>query len=130
LRYPFSSADGRLAADWHRRGVSLEQVEHAICPGLARKYTALVNHRTGAQITTLRYFENLIDEVIQADSSPDEWRHLVARTKQFECRWRSLQASSPDADKSMARRNDVACAPPGPELLPAITPCLLTDVDQ
>ena len=79
----------------------MEQVEHAIYSGLARKYTALVNHRTGTPIATLRDFEHLIDEVIQADSSPDYWRHVIARTKQFECRWRSLQASSRAADKSM-----------------------------
>jgi hypothetical protein len=98
----FSSADERLAADWHRRGISLEQVEHAIYLGLARKYTALVNHRTGTPITTLHYFEHLIDEVIQADSSPDYWKHVIARTKQFECRWRSFQAPSHPADSPIA----------------------------
>jgi hypothetical protein len=67
----FSPADERLASEWCRRGISLERVDHAIHLGVARKYTALINHRTGPPITTLHYFERLIDEVDQADSSPE-----------------------------------------------------------
>ena len=80
----------------------MEHVEHAIYLGLDRKYTAMVNHGTGTPITTLRYFEHLIDEVMQADSPPDYWKHVIARTKQFERRWRNLQAPSHPADRPMA----------------------------
>jgi len=91
----FSAADERVAADWRRRGVSLERVERAIYLGVARKYIALVNNGKGTPITTLRYFEHLIDEVDQADVSPNYWRHVMARTEQFERRWRSLRPASP-----------------------------------
>jgi hypothetical protein len=90
----FSPADERLASEWCRRGVSLERVDHAILLGVARKYTALINHRTGTPITTLHYFEHLIDEVDQADFSPDYWRHVAARTAQFERRWQALNPSA------------------------------------
>ena len=88
----FSPADERLAADWRRHGVSLERAERAICLGVARKYVALINTGKGSPITTLSYFERLIDEVEQTDSSPDYWRHVTNRIEQFEHRWRTLKA--------------------------------------
>lgn len=91
----FSPADERLAAGWHRRGVSLEQVERAISLGVTRKYVALVNNGGGTPITTLHYFAHLIDQVDQMNTSPDYWRYLSARTRQFESRWRNLRAASP-----------------------------------
>jgi hypothetical protein len=90
----FSPADDRLAADWRRRGVSLQSIERAISLGVARKYVALINHRGGTPITTLRYFAHLIDEVEQMEASTDYWRYLSARCEQFERRWRSLRAAS------------------------------------
>jgi hypothetical protein len=100
----FSPADERLAADWRRRGISFERVERAIYLGVTRKYIALVNNETGTPITTLRYFEHLIDEVDQADGSPNYWRHVMARTEQFERHWRSLRAakrpSSPPTEET------------------------------
>ena len=62
---------------------------------VARKYITLINNGQGTPITTLRYFEHLIDEVDQADVSPNYWRHVMARTEQFERRWRSLRPASP-----------------------------------
>jgi len=90
----FSPADERLAADWCRRGVPLERAERAICLGVARKYTALLNNGKGSPITALSYFENLLDEVHRANVSPDYWRHLTHRTEQFERRWRILKATA------------------------------------
>jgi hypothetical protein len=89
----FSPADQRLAADWRRRGISFERVERAIYLGVARKYIALVNNGNGTPITTLRYFEHLIDEVDQTDASPNYWRHVMARTEQFGRHWRSQRAA-------------------------------------
>jgi len=91
----FSPADERLAAAWCRRGVPLECAERAIYLGVARKYTALLNNGKGSPITTLSYFENLIDEVDRADVSPNYWRHVMHRTEQFQRRWRALTATAP-----------------------------------
>lgn len=91
----FSAADEQLAADWLRRGVSLERAQRAIYLGVARKYTALVNHGKGSPITALSYFENLLDEVEAVNVSPDYWRYLIQRTDQFDRRWRNLKGSAP-----------------------------------
>ena len=37
----FSAADEKLAAEWYRAGVSLDQVQRAVLMGCARKYVAL-----------------------------------------------------------------------------------------
>jgi len=97
----FSPADERLAAGWHRRGVSLERVEHAISLGVARKYMALINHGAGTPITTLQYFVYLLDEVHKANVSPDYWRYVASRARDFERRWRNLRAAShPESTKA------------------------------
>ena len=85
----FSPADERLAASWYRRGVPRERAERAIYLGVARKYVALLNNGKGSPITTLSYFENLIDEVDRADAPPNYWRHVMYRNEQFERRWRA-----------------------------------------
>jgi hypothetical protein len=94
VRATFSPADDRLASEWRRRGIPLEHIERAINLGIARKYTALINHGAGAPITTLYYFERLIDEVGQSGASPDYWRHVAARIAQFERHWRALNSSA------------------------------------
>ncbi|HEY2468951.1 MAG TPA: hypothetical protein VGI45_14085 [Terracidiphilus sp.] len=90
----FSPADERLAADWCHRGIPLERAERAIDLGVARKYAALLNNGKGSPITTLSYFENLIDEVGRATVSPEYWRHVKHRTEQFQRRWRTLTANT------------------------------------
>jgi hypothetical protein len=86
----FSPADEQLAAAWRHRGVPLDRTERAINLGVARKYAALFNNGKGSPITTLSYFENLLDEVDRANVSPDYWQHVRKRAEQFELRWRSL----------------------------------------
>ena len=97
----FSPADERLATGWHRRGVSLERVERAISLGVARKYIALINHGAGTPITTLQYFVYLLDEVDEANVSPDYWRYVASRVRDFERRWRNLRVvSHPESTKT------------------------------
>ena len=94
VRSTFSPADARLASAWRRRGISLEHVERAVNLGVARKYVALINHGTGTPITTLHYFAHLMDEVEQADASPEYWRHMAVRSEQFARRWQALRSTS------------------------------------
>jgi hypothetical protein len=97
----FSPADARLAAGWHHRGVSLERVERAISLGVARKYMTLINRGAGTPITTLHYFVHLLDEVDEANVSPDYWRYVASRVRDFERRWRNLRvASHPESTKT------------------------------
>jgi hypothetical protein len=91
----FSAADEKLAADWYRAGVPLDQVQRAILLGCARKYVALFNHPTGSPITSLQYFAGLVQEVAHLDMSLDYWRYLMMRMRKMESQWRAQAKFAP-----------------------------------
>jgi hypothetical protein len=92
----FSAADHKLAADWYRAGVPLDQVERAILMGCARKYVALFNHQSGSPITSLQYFAEIVPEIAALEMRLNYWRYLAARVRKMESQWRA-QANSASA---------------------------------
>jgi hypothetical protein len=60
---PFSPADQNLAAGFFQQRVSLEQIETALLLGCARKYVAMLNGKISGPITSLGYFQAVVDEV-------------------------------------------------------------------
>ena len=86
----FTAADEKLAADWNRRCIALQQVERAILLGTIRKYVALINHRGGTPITSLHYFSELIAEVSRPEIPAGYWGYLQYRIKDFERQWRQI----------------------------------------
>lgn len=82
----FTAADELLAAELHRRGVPLIDVERAILLGCLRKYAALINNGAGSPITSLHYFRNLLNEAGQ-QFSPDYWSYVARKIRMFERRW-------------------------------------------
>lgn len=87
VRCSFSAADERLARDFDRRGVSLEQVQRAIWLGCARKYVSLLNGQTSMPITSLRYFIGLVEEVGQTETPETYWQHVRSKADQLERQW-------------------------------------------
>jgi len=87
VRASFSAADQRLATNFHRRGVTLNQLERAIWLGCARKYTALLNGQTPMLITSLHYFTGLVDEVISTTVADNYWLHVRRKAEEMERRW-------------------------------------------
>ena len=88
-----TAADERLAAEWQRRRVLLEQLERAYLLGCARKYVALLNHPGAPLISSLRYFETLLGEVSEPQVSAGYWQHLARQVEQLERRWRQSVAT-------------------------------------
>jgi hypothetical protein len=86
VRSIFTAADERLAAELHRRGVPITDIERAILLGCLRKYAALINNGGGTPITSLHYFRNLLNEAGQ-NISPDYWSYITQKIKVFEGRW-------------------------------------------
>ena len=89
VRSMFSAADEKLAVEWYRGGVPLDQVQRAILMGCARKYVALFNHPGGSPITCLQYFAGIVQEVATLEMSLDYWRYLTARMRKMESQWRA-----------------------------------------
>jgi hypothetical protein len=82
----FTAADEQLAAELHRRGISITNLERAILLGCLRKYVALINNGGGTPITSLHYFRSLFNEAGQ-NTSPDYWKYIVRKIQTFEQRW-------------------------------------------
>ncbi len=89
VRAAFTASDEKLAQDWRRRGLSLEQVERAILLGCARRYVSWANHQTGTPITSLHYFTAVLEEVLTAPVSPTYWRYAAGALSRLESRWRA-----------------------------------------
>jgi hypothetical protein len=89
----FSAADEKIAAELHRRGVQLDQVSRAILLGSARKYVSMLNAEARAPITTMKYFADVIDEVIRSPIPESYWDPLRAKVTRMEQRWLQSQAA-------------------------------------
>jgi hypothetical protein len=84
----FTPADEKLAEQWRRQAITIEQVDRAILLGTLRKYVALLNRGRGSPITTLHYFTSLIDEARTLETSSDYWRYMKNTLADLEQRWK------------------------------------------
>lgn len=83
----FSTADEILARQWLMRGVSLESVEHSILLGCTRKYVSWRNHQGQAPISSLHYFEPVLEELEKLEVSPEYWQYVRSRMERMEKLW-------------------------------------------
>jgi hypothetical protein len=83
----FSTADEKIAAGLHRRGVSLEQITRAILLGCARKYVAMINAGVRTPITSLQYFSDIVEEVNESAIPESYWEPLRAKVARMEQQW-------------------------------------------
>jgi len=84
---PFSPADQKLAAGFFRQQVRLEQIETALLLGCARKYVAMLNGKVSGSITSLAYFQAVVDEVGKLQMSADYIKYLRQRVARLEEQW-------------------------------------------
>ena len=76
------------------RKVPIEDVEHAVLLGCARKYVALINHQSRDLIVSFSYFQNVIEEVRELKMSAEYWRHLQMRVDRLEQQWAQMKAAA------------------------------------
>jgi hypothetical protein len=91
----FSTADEKIAAGLHRRGVPLEKVTRAILLGCARKYVAMINAGVGTAITSLQYFADIVEEVNESAIPESYWEPLRAKVVRMEQQWQKAHPSRP-----------------------------------
>ena len=87
IRRSFSTADEVLARQWQARGISLDRIRQAVLLGCARKYSSWHNNRIYAPISTLRYFETIVDEIDRQKTSDEYWDYLTWRIQRIEKLW-------------------------------------------
>jgi hypothetical protein len=91
----FAAADEKIAADLHRRGVSLEQIRRAILLGCAHKYVAMINTGVRAPITSLQYFSAIIEEVLGSAIPETYWEPLRHKVARMERQWLQVATVRP-----------------------------------
>lgn len=87
VRRSFSTADEVLARQWFSSGVPLERIGQAILLGCSRKYVAWRNNQAHGPISSLRYFEPILEEIAQKKIDPDYWGFLRFRMPRHEKLW-------------------------------------------
>ena len=90
----FTPADERLAAALFERRIPIEEVEHAVLLGCARKYVALINHQSRDSIVSFSYFQNVLKEVRELKMSAEYWRHLQTRVDRLEQQWAAMKTAA------------------------------------
>ena len=90
----FAEADARLAASLFDRHIPIEEVEHAVLLGCARKYVTLINRQRGELIASFSYFANVIEAVRELKMPAEYWRHLQTRVARLEQQWTQIKAAS------------------------------------
>jgi hypothetical protein len=93
----FSAADQNLARSLYQRGVSLTQVERAILLGAVRKYLSCAQNHPGTPISSLHYFTNVLDEVMQEDTSIVYWKYVADKLRTLEREWRGFASAGQNA---------------------------------
>jgi len=88
VRPSFSTADEILARRWFNTSVPLDRIEQAILLGCARKYVAWRNNQAvQGPISSLRYFEPILEEIGKQKLDPDYWTYLRFRIQRQEKLW-------------------------------------------
>lgn len=90
----FNPADERLVGSLFERNIPIAHVGHAVLLGCARKYVALINHKSCDSIASFGYFQNVIEEVLKLNMSPEYWRHLEMRVSRLEQQWSQMKAGA------------------------------------
>ena len=100
----FSPADRQLAARFYRQGLSWQRIEQALLLGCARKHVAWLNGHTGGPITSLSYFEPLIQEVRRQPVSDRYWDYLRSRLRTLSQQWKQQVADANFASATPSRK--------------------------
>jgi hypothetical protein len=88
VRSSFSTADEVVARKWFGQGVPLERIKQAILLGCSRKLSSWHNNQAHAPISTLHYFEPILDEIEKQKIDPAYWGYLEFRMQRHEKLWR------------------------------------------
>jgi hypothetical protein len=90
--------DNPLVSQWIARGATGETVRHAFVLGCQRKIAADLNSGAASSINSLRYFDQIVDQVLQLQNGqkvagmemtvgPAYWKHVEKWIRRYEPAW-------------------------------------------
>ena len=104
VRTSFSVADEILARQWFARGIALERIQQAILLGCARKYASWRNNGSQAPISSLQYFQSILEELESQEIPPGYWDYVRFRLQRMETLWKEAHSKPvPGADEIAIR---------------------------
>lgn len=83
----FRTTDDATARRLHARGIPLSAVHDALALGALRKYRSWLEGGAGEAIATLRYFEPIVEEVINKPLPPGYDQYLRDKLQKFRAEW-------------------------------------------
>lgn len=92
IQATFSEEQEQIATELCRKGVSLEELDHAIQVGCARKYITAINARAPGRIASLSYFQGVIQEFREETISPAYLENIGRRLPELEKQWLELKS--------------------------------------
>jgi hypothetical protein len=87
VRRSFSTADEVLARQWFSQGVPLERIKQAILLGCSRKYVSWRDNAAHGPISSLAYFDPIVQEIAGQKIDPDYWGYLQFRIQRYDKLW-------------------------------------------
>jgi hypothetical protein len=107
IRCPFSALDRRLAEEWFCRKVPLWQIEHAVLMACGRKYVSWLNGTDSQPIGSLKYFEQVLEEVLNTNTSPEYLEFSKQQVIRLEQKWLASERARSLAPAQSFRRQTV-----------------------
>jgi hypothetical protein len=83
----FGPSEAEQARNLERRGISLEELQDAMIVGACRKYVSWLSNGLSDPISSLHYFESLIEEIRERPFPPDYRDHLRMEVKKLAEKW-------------------------------------------
>jgi hypothetical protein len=92
-----SAADDIQAREWFEKGVTIERIEQAILIGCIRKYVSWRNNQSRDPISSLKYFEPILQELESLKAASEYWGYLRYRLGRMENQWKQSHAIQNEA---------------------------------
>jgi hypothetical protein len=103
----FRTTDDATARRLHARGIPLSAVHDALVLGALRKYRSWLEGGAGEAIATLRYFEPIVEEVVNKPLPPGYDQYLRDKLQKFRAEWLN---GPPLASAAIPERGGVSSA--------------------
>ena len=107
----FRPSDEATTRHFYERGIPLAVVEEALLLGATRKYVSRLNGGSPDLITTLHYFEPLVEEILDQPLPSGYRPYLQRKLDQYRKEWIQRCKIPPEVDPARAEGSEVPSCP-------------------
>jgi hypothetical protein len=96
------------ARDIEKRGISLEELQDAMIVGACRKYVSWLSNGPSDPISSLHYFESLIEEIRERPFPPGYRDHLRIEVKKLADQWDHAREKASASSGSISSNSNIS----------------------